>query len=181
MNVDASFCFETSGALHGWLQAHHDTSREIWVQVFKKRSGIISVAWDDCVVAAICWGWIDGQRKSLDDVSFLQRLTPSRPTSTWSKRNREHAERLMAAGQMQPAGLSQVQAARQDGRWDRAYAGSAEMRLPEDFLAELNQVNAAARELRDQHSDALTSRLRISGRLNAKINRIQLTAIKSFK
>ena len=135
--------FETPHQLVEWLKLNHATQRELWVRIFKKGSGTPTVTWNDCVVAAIAWGWIDGQRKSLDEFSFLQRLTPRRPRSDWSKRNREHAERLVAEGHMQPSGLAHVQAARQDGRWEQAYAGSADMVIPEDFLNELRKIPAA--------------------------------------
>lgn len=135
--------FETAAELDRWLKRHHDKEPELWVRVFKKGSGTPSVTWDECVVAALTWGWIDGLRRSLDDVSYLQRLTPRRARSTWSKRNCEIAERLIAEGRMRPAGLRQVEAARQDGRWEQAYAGSAEMTLPEDFLKALKDDAAA--------------------------------------
>jgi uncharacterized protein YdeI (YjbR/CyaY-like superfamily) len=137
--------FETPLALEKWLRAHHQTEQELWVRIFKKDSGMPSVTWNDCVVAALAWGWIDGQKKSLDAASFLQRLTPRRPRSNWSQKNCEHAERLIAEGRMQAAGLAHVEAARQDGRWQQAYAGSAGMVIPEDFLAELHKVPAAKR------------------------------------
>jgi uncharacterized protein YdeI (YjbR/CyaY-like superfamily) len=129
--------YATPEELDRWLAAHHATERELWIRIFKKGSGTASVSWDDVVVVAITWGWIDGQKRSLDAASFLQRVTPRRPKSNWSKRNREHAERLVAEGRVQPAGLVHIEAARKDGRWERAYAGSAEMVIPEDFLAHL--------------------------------------------
>jgi uncharacterized protein YdeI (YjbR/CyaY-like superfamily) len=135
--------FETAEQLEAWLKANYQTSRELWVRIFKKDSGTPTVNWNDCVVVAIAWGWIDGQRKSLDAVSFLQRLTPRRPRSNWSKKNCEHAERLIAEGRMQPAGLSHVEAARKDGRWEQAYSGSAEMVIPDDFLEALKKTPAA--------------------------------------
>jgi uncharacterized protein YdeI (YjbR/CyaY-like superfamily) len=135
--------FETPRDLERWLKANHGTERELWVRIYKKDSGTPSVTWSDCVVASLAWGWIDGQKKSLDEVSFLQRLTPRRARSSWSKRNREHAERLIAEGRMQPSGLAHVEAAREDGRWENAYAGSAEMVIPEDFLKELRKNPAA--------------------------------------
>ena len=101
------------------------------------------MTWDDCVVAAICWGWIDGVRNALDETSFLQRLTPRRARSNWSQKNVQHAERLIEQGRMQAAGLAQVEAARADGRWATAYAGSATMEIPEDFLAALQRDPAA--------------------------------------
>ena len=139
--------FETPDQLGRWLEQHHADHSELWVRVFKKASGTPSVTWDDLVVTALTWGWIDGQRRALDDVSFLQRLTPRRPRSLWSARNCAIAERLIQEGRMQPPGLAQVQAARQDGRWDRAYAGGASMTLPADLLEALQQEPAAQRAL----------------------------------
>ncbi len=143
MSDKAHHTFESPAQLHAWLQAHHAREAELWVRIFKKGSGTPSVTWDDCVLACIAWGWIDGQRKSLDDASFLQRLTPRRARSNWSQKNVQHAERLIAEGLMQAPGLAQVEAARADGRWDSAYAGSADMVIPEDFLAALQQDPAA--------------------------------------
>ncbi len=135
--------FETAEHLHAWLQANHASETELWVRIYKKATGQPSVTWDDCVVACICWGWIDGQRMSLDETSFLQRLTPRRARSNWSQKNVQHAERLIAQGHMHAAGLAHVEAARSDGRWATAYAGSATMEIPEDFLAALQQDPAA--------------------------------------
>jgi uncharacterized protein YdeI (YjbR/CyaY-like superfamily) len=143
MSNPAHHTFETAEQLHAWLRVHHASETELWVRIFKKATGQPSVTWDDCVVAAITWGWIDGLRKSLDDTSFLQRLTPRRARSSWSQKNVQHAERLIAQGHMQAAGLAQVDAARSDGRWASAYAGSATMEIPEDFLAALQQDPAA--------------------------------------
>ncbi len=137
--------FPTPEHLDAWLARHHATERELWVRIYKKGSGTPSVTWNDCVVAALVWGWIDGHKKPLDAASFLQRMTPRRPKSSWSKRNREHVERLIAEGRMQPAGLVHVEAARADGRWEAAYAGSAEMVIPEDFLAQVRNAPAAKR------------------------------------
>ena len=135
--------FGSRDALDAWLEQHHDTARELWVRIFKKASKRPSVTWEDCVVVAITWGWIDGQKRSLDDESFLQRLTPRRPASAWSKRNCEHAERLIAEGLMKPPGLARVVAAQADGRWERAYAGSADMVFPQEFLTALKASPAA--------------------------------------
>jgi uncharacterized protein YdeI (YjbR/CyaY-like superfamily) len=131
--------FATRDELSAWLEKNHATASEIWVRLFKKSTKRPSVTWEDCVVAALAWGWIDGQRRALDEESFLQRLTPRRPRSIWSKRNCDHAERLIADGTMQPPGLAQVAAARADGRWDKAYAGSADMVFPDDFLLALKK------------------------------------------
>ncbi len=143
MNKAAHHAFETAEPLHAWLRENHANETELWVRIFKKATGQSSVTWADCVVTAIAWGWIDGVRNSLDDTSYLQRLTPRRARSNWSQKNVQHAERLIAEGHMQAAGLAQVEAARLDGRWDTAYAGSATMVIPEDFLAALQQDAAA--------------------------------------
>jgi len=137
--------FATRADLDAWLRDHHAKETELWVRVFKKGSGIVSVTWEDLVIAGLTWGWIDGLKKSLDEASFLQRMTPRRPKSVWSKKNCEHVERLIAEGVMQPQGLAHVEAAKKDGRWDQAYAGAADMVIPEDFLKALKK-NAAAKK-----------------------------------
>lgn len=129
--------FETSDDLSKWLEEHHARADEVWVRIFKKQTGKASVDWQDCVVAAIAWGWIDGQKKPLDEVSYLQRLIPRKPTSNWSEKNKQHAERLILEGRMSAPGKRQVEKAKADGRWDAAYAGQAEMEIPQDFLEAL--------------------------------------------
>ncbi len=135
--------FETRDDLWRWLEANHDRETELWVRLYRKGSGQASVDWTDCVVAALAWGWIDGQKKSLDDTSWLQRLSPRRPRSGWSRKNIAQAELLIAEGHMAPPGLRQVEAARADGRWDAAYAGQSEMTIPQDFLEALEDRPAA--------------------------------------
>ena len=138
-----AFEFADGDELATWLEEHHRSRPELWVRIFKVGSGVRSVTWADCVVEAIRFGWIDGRRRSLDEVSFLQRLTPRKPGSNWSAKNREHVARLEAQGRMTPAGMAHVEAARADGRWDAAYAGSAAMVMPEDLLAALETRPAA--------------------------------------
>ncbi len=135
--------FQTATDLGDWLSKHHDSASELWVRIFKAGSGKPSVTWTDCVVEAIRFGWIDAQKLPLDAVSFLQRLTPRKPKSNWSSKNREHATRLIAEGRMTPAGLTHVEAAKTDGRWENAYSGSAEMTIPRDFLDALATMPAA--------------------------------------
>lgn len=139
----AALAFKTPAALEKWLKSNHDTASELWVRMYKKGSGTPSVDWNDCVKASLAWGWIDGLRRALDEVSFMQRFTPRRARSTWSKRNRELAEGLISEGRMQPAGLAQVEAARRDGRWENTYVGSSELVVPEDFLMVLGKSAAA--------------------------------------
>lgn len=121
-----------------WLKKNHATERELWVKVFKKNSGIQSVTWDEIVIEALCWGWIDGIKKSLDEKTYLQRVTPRKARSNWSKRNRAHAERLISEGRMTEFGLVHVRAAKADGRWENAYATS-EMNVPMDFIEALKR------------------------------------------
>lgn len=128
--------FVTPSALNDWLQTHHAVETELWIKLYKKASGIASVTWDEVVIECLCWGWIDGIKKSLDGESYLQRITPRTTRSNWSKRNTEHVERLIEAGRIQPSGLLHVEAAKSDGRWEKAYVVS-EMTVPEDFVAAL--------------------------------------------
>lgn len=137
--------FASSQELRTWLADNHETATELWVRIYKKGSARASVSWTDCVVESLCFGWIDGQKASLDELSYLQRLTPRRSRSSWSKKNREHVERLVAQGRMTPAGMRHVDAAKADGRWDAAYAGSADMVIPADFLAALDERPDAKR------------------------------------
>lgn len=134
--------FATPEALRDWLKVNHATESELWVKIFKKGTGVQSVTWNDVVIESLCWGWIDGVKKSLDDQAYLQRITPRAARSSWSKRNTEHVERLTKEGRMEEPGLLHVRVAKADGRWDNAYVVS-EMTVPEDFLAALeNQPKA---------------------------------------
>jgi uncharacterized protein YdeI (YjbR/CyaY-like superfamily) len=128
--------FETPKDLGEWLKVNHTTESELWVKIFKKKTGIQSVTWNDVVIEVLCWGWIDGVKKSIDDQAYLQRLTPRTARSKWSKRNTEHVERLIREGRMQGPGLAHVRAAKADGRWENAYVVS-EMEVPADFLTAL--------------------------------------------
>ncbi|MEM9083857.1 MAG: YdeI/OmpD-associated family protein [Planctomycetota bacterium] len=122
-----------------WLEANHATENELWVKMFKRKTGIASVSWDEVVAETLCWGWIDGMKKSIDDKAYLQRITPRKARSSWSKKNTEHAERLIREGKMREPGLEQVLAAKADGRWEAAYAPASEMKVPDDFLAALDK------------------------------------------
>lgn len=175
MSGKAHHTFEAPEQLHAWLQENHASETELWVRIFKKGTGQPSVTWDDCVVAAIAWGWIDGLRRGLDDTSFLQRLTPRRARSNWSQKNVQHAERLIEQGRMQAAGLAHVEAARSDGRWATAYAGSATMVMPEDFLAALQQDPAALAfyaTLKRQSQFAIYYRLHSAKRIDTRQKRM---------
>jgi uncharacterized protein YdeI (YjbR/CyaY-like superfamily) len=121
-----------------WLKVNHAIESELWLKIFKIKTGVPSVTWDDVVIESLCWGWIDGVKKSIDDQTYLQRVTPRKARSNWSKRNRGHVECLIIEGRMMESGLVQVRAAKADGRWENAYTAS-EMKVPADFLAALDR------------------------------------------
>src|SRR5262245_24385491 len=121
-----------------WLDEHHATSSGVWLRIAKKASATASVTYDEALEVALCYGWIDGQKKSYDDASWLQKFTPRGLKSIWSKVNREKAEKLIARGEMKPAGLAAVDQAKQDGRWDAAYDSQSSASVPDDFQAALD-------------------------------------------
>jgi len=130
--------FADRAAFRKWLSAHHAEQPGLWLRIAKAASPLQSVTYAEALDVALCFGWIDGQKKSHDAESFLQKFTPRRERSSWSKRNREHVERLIAAGEMHPAGLGAVAAAKADGRWDRAYDSAGTATVPDDFQAALD-------------------------------------------
>jgi uncharacterized protein YdeI (YjbR/CyaY-like superfamily) len=142
-NVAEVAAFSSAKKLELWLAKNHAKSNGIWVRFFKKNSDVPSVSYDEALDAALCIGWIDGQLKKYDEESWLRKFTPRRPKSVWSKRNREHVERLTRAGKMQTAGLEEVEAAKQDGRWKAAYDSPSKMVIPDDFLKELAKSERA--------------------------------------
>jgi uncharacterized protein YdeI (YjbR/CyaY-like superfamily) len=127
-----------------WLAEEHDSSPGVWLKIAKKGSGATGVSYPEALEAALCYGWIDGQKGALDDEYWLQRFTPRKPGSRWSKINTEKAAELIEAGRMQPAGMREVEVAHQDGRWDAAYAGQRAATVPEDLEHAL-QANDVAR------------------------------------
>jgi uncharacterized protein YdeI (YjbR/CyaY-like superfamily) len=114
---------EDAAAWDAWLAANHRLPEGVWLKIAKKHSGVASVTNDEAVDAGLCWGWISGHRKALDEAYFLQRYTPRRPGSNWSAVNVAKIEALIAAGRMRPPGLAEVEAAKADGRWARASGG----------------------------------------------------------
>lgn len=126
-----------------WLAKQHDTSAGVWLKLAKKDSGIPSVTYDEALDIALCYGWIDGQKKGFDEQYWLQKFTPRGSKSIWSKVNTEKVGRLIASGEMKPAGLKAVEAAKADGRWEAAYASQKNIEVPEDFQAALDQNEKA--------------------------------------
>lgn len=134
-----------------WLDEHHETAPEVWLLFWKKASGLKSIDWAQAVEIALRYGWIDGLVRSIDEHRYMQRFTPRRPKSKWSKVNKEIAERLIAAGEMTPMGLRAVEAAKASGEWDRAYQALRPLRAPED-LREAIKANPDAKRNRDRVS-----------------------------
>jgi uncharacterized protein YdeI (YjbR/CyaY-like superfamily) len=120
-----------------WLASHHASSRGVWMKLAKKDSGIASVTYAEALEVALAWGWIDGQKNSYDATAWLQKFTPRGPKSIWSKINRDKALALIAAGEMKPPGLEQIERAKQDGRWEAAYDSPSRATVPEDLSAAL--------------------------------------------
>jgi uncharacterized protein YdeI (YjbR/CyaY-like superfamily) len=137
--------FDSPEAWERWLDEHHESSPGIWMKIAKKHTGIPTVVWKDAVPVALCFGWIDGQADKLDDDWYLQRYTPRRPRSKWSKINRDHAERLIKAGRMRPAGQRAIDSAKADGRWDAAYDAPSTATVPPDLQQQLD-ANPDAKE-----------------------------------
>jgi uncharacterized protein YdeI (YjbR/CyaY-like superfamily) len=149
--------FKSKESWAKWLEVHHSKSTGIWLKISKKESKIVSVTYPEAIEAALCYGWIDGQKKPLDNTYWLQKFTPRGQRSIWSKINCEKAERLIKDGKMRTAGLKEVERAKADGRWNKAYESQSKISVPEDlqkaldknpaaksFFATLNSVNRYA-------------------------------------
>lgn len=126
--------FATEKAFEAWLSKHHDKETELWIRIYKKDSGVRSVTPAEAIDVVLCWGWIDGQRKGYDELSFLQRYSPRRDKSIWSDINRNNVARLIKAKRMTPHGMRHVEAAKANGRWDAAYKGSRTITMPEELM-----------------------------------------------
>jgi uncharacterized protein YdeI (YjbR/CyaY-like superfamily) len=152
--------FEDQQSFYDWLGKHWNKESELWIRIYKVRSGVASITPTEAIDVVLCWGWIDGIRKGLDDKSFLQRYTPRGKKSVWSKINVANVERLTKAGRMQPSGLAHVAAAKADGRWEKAYRIS-ESEAPADLLAAIRaepKALAMYEALSSQNRFALTFR-----------------------
>jgi uncharacterized protein YdeI (YjbR/CyaY-like superfamily) len=158
-----------------WLEEHHAVGAGVWIQIAKKDAGIESVRYPEVLEIALCYGWIDGRREALDARYFLQRFTPRRPRSRWSRINRETAEWLIADGRMRPAGLAEVQRAKADGRWAAAYEGQRSSCVPDDLQRELDarpKAKAFFAELKSQNRFAILYRLQEAKRPETRARRL---------
>ncbi len=125
--------FETQQGWEEWLKEHHAETKGIWLKIAKKEASTPSVSYAEALDSALCYGWIDGQKAAFDDKYWLQKFTPRTTKSIWSKVNCNKADALIAEGKMQPAGLRQVELAKSDGRWERAYESQSKITIPDDF------------------------------------------------
>jgi uncharacterized protein YdeI (YjbR/CyaY-like superfamily) len=154
--------FASSREWERWLDEQHAASTGVWIKIAKQHTGIESVRYPEVLESALCFGWIDGRREALDERFFLQRFTPRRPRSRWSKLNRETVERLSAEGRMRPAGLAEVERAKADGRWNAAYESQSRSTVPEDLRRELDsrpQAKAFFEQLDSRNRYAILYRL----------------------
>ena len=168
--------FASAAAWEAWLEAEHTRAAGVWLQIAKKDTGIATVTYAQALEVALCFGWIDGQKRGFDATWFLQRFTPRKRGSRWSKINTGHAERLIAAGRMRPAGLAQVEAARADGRWEAAYHGQSSAAVPPDLQAALDanpQAAAFFATLRGANRYAILYRVQDAKRPETRRRRIE--------
>jgi uncharacterized protein YdeI (YjbR/CyaY-like superfamily) len=168
------FC-ASEGDWERWLEENHGASNGVWVKVAKKASGIDSVRYPEVLDTALCFGWIDGRREALDEQHFLQRFSPRRKRSPWSRINREKVERLMAGGRLRPAGVREMERAQSDGRWEAAYAGQRTMVVPDDLERELRarpEARAFFAQLSSQNRYAILYRLQDAKRPETRARRL---------
>ena len=168
--------FESTDAWDTWLAAHHADSPGLWLKIAKKGAAGRTVSYSDALDVALCHGWIDGQAKSLDERHYLQRFTPRRATSIWSKINRDRVSRLIADGRMHPAGLAEVARAKADGRWAAAYDSPKTAVVPDDLsraLAKRPKAKAAFAKLDAANRYANLHRLHNAKRVETRVRRIE--------
>ena len=168
--------FEQQQDWAAWLEQNHAVSSGAWLRLAKKASGLQSVSYAEALEVALCYGWIDGQKNSYDESSWLQKFTPRGAKSVWSKINRDKALALIESGQMKPAGLAAVESAKQDGRWDAAYDSASTISVPDDFQAELDKnppAQAFFATLNSTNRYAILFRIQTARKAETRTKRIQ--------
>jgi uncharacterized protein YdeI (YjbR/CyaY-like superfamily) len=171
-----TIAFPSRADWENWLEANHDIADGVWIKSAKKASGIETVRYVEAVEAALCFGWIDGQAKSLDEQWYLQRFTPRRARSKWSQINRARAETLIESGAMRPAGLREIERAKDDGRWEAAYPSPSKIEVPDDLRAALDANPAAAQsfeQLDATNRYAVLYRIHDAKRADTRARRIE--------
>ena len=167
--------FRSADEWEKWLDDNHAASAGVWVKIAKKGSGIESVRYPEVLESALCFGWIDARREALDDQYFLQRFTPRRSRSKWSRKNRDTVERLTAEGRVRPAGLAEVERAQADGRWEAAYESQRNIKVPDDLQRELDarpRAQAFFAALSSQNRYAILYRLQDAKRPETRARRL---------
>jgi len=168
--------FDTQHDWEAWLSEHHAEAGGAWLKIAKKATGASSVTYAEALESALCYGWIDGQKATFDEQYWLQKFSPRRPKSIWSKVNCDKAMALIDSGRMQPAGLRQVESAKADGRWEQAYASQSKMAVPADLQSELDK-NPQAQEffntLNSVNRYAVLFRIQTAKRAETRSARIQ--------
>ncbi len=170
-----SLPFATPSDWRAWLLANHASAPELTLKLFKKASGTPSLTWEEAVIEALAFGWIDSTKRPGGPDHWFQRFSPRKPRSGWSQKNRAHVEKLIAEGRMTPAGLVHVEAAKADGRWDAAYSGGAGAEVPQDFLDALARNADAANTyntLNAQNRYAIYYRLTTAKRPETRAKRV---------
>ena len=176
--------FKSSKEWASWLAQNHTKSSGLWLRLFKKGSGVASVTYAEALDEALCYGWIDGQLDKYDEKSWLRKFTPRRPKSVWSKKNIAHIDRLTRAGKMKSAGRKEVEAAKADGRWKRAYDSPSAKQIPADFLKALSQdkkAKAFFATLNKANTYAIAWRLQTAKRPETRAKRLQAILAKLKK
>jgi uncharacterized protein YdeI (YjbR/CyaY-like superfamily) len=167
----------SSGEWEAWLEDNHvSTTEGVWLRLFNKGSGQVALTYVEAVEIALCFGWIDGQARRHDEISRVQRFTPRRARSMWSKINTDRAERLIAADRMRPAGFAEIERAKRDGRWDQAYDPPSTATIPEDFAAALQKSAKAAKFfaiLDKRNTYSIVHRLQTAKTAQTRAKRIQ--------
>lgn len=168
--------FATPAQFKTWLKKYHLTSPGIWLRFFKKASGVKTIVYAEALDEALCYGWIDSQVKSYDTESYIQRFTPRRPKSMWSKKNREHVARLIQEKRMQPDGQREIDAAKADGRWDQAYDSPKNTVIPDDLLQALarnKQAGVFFKTLNKSNVYAIVWRLQTAKKAETRARRLE--------
>nr|WP_221468766.1 YdeI/OmpD-associated family protein [Cohnella thailandensis] len=168
--------FGEQQSLENWLENHHDTSPGIRLQISKKNSGVVTVSYDEALESALCYGWVDSQKEKFDEKMWIQRFTPRRANSIWSKVNKDKAELLIANGRMKPSGFKAIEVAKKNGQWDKAYESQSIASMPEDLAIELERnVKAKAfyDTLNSQNKYAILFRIHNAKKQETRAKRIQ--------
>ncbi|SFS67200.1 YdeI family protein [Paenibacillus sp. BC26] len=168
--------FGEQQSLENWLENNHDTSPGIRLQITKKNSGAVTVSYDEALEIALCYGWVDSQKEKFDEKMWVQRFTPRRAKSIWSKINKDKAELLITSGRMKPSGFKAIEVAKKNGQWDKAYESQSIATIPEDFAIELERsVKAKAfyDTLNSQNKYAILFRIHNAKKQETRAKRIQ--------